>query len=61
MNMIHTHLKKKIITSIILLTEKITFNDLFKKLMDVKKSIYIIGFIINPEVFLSRPVDEKYI
>ena len=27
--------------------------------MDAKKSIYIIGFIINLEVFLSRPVDEK--
>ena len=35
------------------------FNDLFEKLMNAKKSIYIIGYIINPEVFLRRPVDEK--
>ena len=35
------------------------FNDLFEKLMNAKKSIYIIGFTIDPEVFLRRPVDEK--
>ena len=35
------------------------FEDLFEALMEAKESIYIAGLIINPEVFLKRPVDEK--
>ena len=35
------------------------FEDLFESLMEAKESIYIAGFLINPEVFLKRPVNEK--
>ena len=35
------------------------FDDLFEKLMDAKKCIYITDWWMSPEVFLRRPVDEK--
>ena len=35
------------------------FDDLFEKLMDAKKCIYITDWWLSPEVFLKRPVKEK--
>ena len=35
------------------------FEDLYKKLMDAKYSIYITDWWMSPEVFLRRPVYEK--
>ena len=35
------------------------FNDLYQKLMEAQKSIYITDWWMSPEVFLKRPVDEN--
>ena len=35
------------------------FDDLYEKLMDAKKYIYITDWWMSPEVFLKRPIEEK--
>ena len=37
------------------------YDDLYEKIMAAEKCIYITDWWMSPEVFLKRPVEEKYI
>ena len=38
------------------------FQDVYEQLLEAKESIYITGFWLSPELFLTRPIDEnKYL
>ena len=42
-----------------LIDSKAYFEDLLEALMEAKESIYISAFILDPEIFLKRPVNEQ--